>query len=88
MTPLQVRRRQRDITIAMASLLGASTRFLGDVFDLDPARVCRVMRRLRVEFESKGGLNKATLAEAIAKTRPVKDRVGSTQVGNRMRIGA
>lgn len=69
MTSGRIWRRKRDLTIGLAWAQGASIRFLGDVFDLDPARVSRILARLRVEFASPSGLDRTALAAAIRSTR-------------------
>jgi hypothetical protein len=58
----QMWRRKRNLAMASVAIQGGSTRFLADVFDLDAARVCRILRALRVEFP---GLDERAIGEAI-----------------------
>ncbi len=50
MTIPQKWRRKRNLTLALASLNGASCWFLGDVFDLSPSRVTNIIDELRQEM--------------------------------------
>ena len=87
MTIGQLWRRKRDLTIAQAAIQGTSIRFLADVFDLDPARVSRILRGLRAEFRESGGLTAQVLACAIRTLNRRSDRVEMLLVDGRTRLG-
>lgn len=58
-------RRRRNLVLALASVQGVSLRFLGDVYDLDHSRVCRIVRELRAELGTGGKLTAEDIRRAI-----------------------
>ena len=69
--------RRRNLALALVALEGASHRYLGDVFDIHPSRVCRILKELEGEFGPVGGLNRANILSAIKapEKRSERDRL-------------
>jgi hypothetical protein len=70
LTPGQLWRHQRNILIALAAANGASHRFLAGQYDLDPARIARILK----EYRTKYGTHQQQSPSRPAGPAPGRDR--------------